>query len=126
LVVVLALAGCTKDSKPVEAPPASFKVQMPRARSSGEVSAVTQVSIKMNDAVFVNGVEVADEAGLTARLRELRGATPSLEVHIQSDPGVAYARIVVTIDAIRQAGVVDVSFDSGNAPVELPVDSGAK
>lgn len=117
VLVIASLGGCTKDSPPATT---SVKVQLPSARRADEVVSAAQVTLGKDGNGTVNGVAFASDAELVAKLRELRTKTPSLELHLLADPSVTYARVVAAIDAAHQAGVVDVSFDSPEAPKPEP------
>ena len=98
LVVLILVAGCTKEPAPAAVPPPSVKVQLPRARSGGEIGNVARVTVGLDGQAFVNGLAVASDEELSAKLRELRTQTPGVEVHVVSDPGVTYARIITVLD----------------------------
>jgi biopolymer transport protein ExbD len=101
-LVVVVLVGCSKEPLPPLAtqPPAS-----------PALTAVAQVHLEPG-VVTLNGAMV--KAGeLAEKLRAVRAQTPSVELHLDAAAGVPYEQVLEAIDAARQAGIVDVSVDSG-------------
>ncbi|MFT3841372.1 MAG: biopolymer transporter ExbD [Myxococcaceae bacterium] len=124
MVVLLLGCACSKQQAEEEkrAAAESVRVQLPKARASGDVVAAVQVHLEAGGAVWLDGAQVkADE--LSSKLRAMRAETPSLEVHLDAAPDMPYAKVIEALDAAHQAGIMDISFD---APPKQPVEAPSK
>ncbi|MBI3088555.1 MAG: biopolymer transporter ExbD [Candidatus Omnitrophica bacterium] len=93
-----------------------IRVNLPSAQTavSSREEPVT-ISLTVDGALFLDQ-EAVTLSGLSERLRQVHAVRPDALVVLNADRQVAHGTVVETLDAIRQAGLQRVSFQT--APAE--------
>jgi biopolymer transport protein ExbD len=95
----------------------SVDVKLPEtAERKNEVPTDTAtVSIDARGAIFLNEEQLPLES-LKEKLRAYQYANPDLPVVLRADRGLGYAQVIQVLDAIKQAGVLNLNIATEVAP----------
>lgn len=87
------------------------EIDKPKAATGGDVQSTLRVSVAQTGDVFVNGVKY-DDAGATARIREIAAQTAKPKAIIAGDRKGAYGAVMHAIDLTMQAGVTAIALEN--------------
>ena len=109
-LIFLALATC---KQPLPAPETEDVMTI-------DAAAVAQltVDVRADGTLALNGGTVKDEAELTSRTRDIARDKPVLSAVIHVDQGVPYDRVIAAERALKQGGVVHMSFGGFGGPLD--------
>jgi biopolymer transport protein ExbD len=100
----------------------AMPLDLPKAATGGEVQQIFTVSLRADGARQVNGVAADTDPVLLNRAKAALLGQPELRAVVQAEGTVPHARVMHTLDILRQAGLSRIAF--GVEPGE-PVE-GAK
>ena len=92
----------------------AIPVDLPKARSSDEVSTQFNVTIARDGSLFVNADALKNDGELTERARQAVASRAEVRAYIFADQSVAYRRVIEVMDALRTGGITEIAF--GVAP----------
>lgn len=100
----------------------AVSMDLPAASQTEEVQVVLSIIVPERGATLVDGESVDGAADLTRRAGEARARNPEVRAVIHADGAVPHRRVIATIDALKQAGLVRVAFGASeaDAPAETP------
>jgi biopolymer transport protein ExbD len=88
----------------------AMPLDLPKAATGGEVQQIFTVSLRADGGRQVNGVAAdTDQVLLNRAKAELLGQ-PELRAVVQADGTVPHARVMHTLDILRQAGLGRIAF----------------
>ena len=98
----------------------AIPMDLPRAATGGEVQTVYAVTIAADGALSVDGRPIANDAELLRSARAAQQQDAELRAVLRAAGAVPHARVLQTMDVLRQAGVGRVAFAVAPGPnVEL-------
>ncbi len=91
-------------------------MDLPEAGHTEQVQVVFSVTVPASGITLVNGEPAATPADLTRLAAEARAREPDLRAVIHADGAVPHRRVLQTLDALKDAGLVRVAFGADETP----------
>ena len=91
-------------------------MDLPKASQAEDVQVIFAVSISKSGTVHVNGRAIANDEALLTLSRAAVAKDEVLRAVIQADGEVPHARVIHTLDLMRQAGLQRVAFATAPLP----------
>jgi biopolymer transport protein TolR len=85
-------------------------MDLPEASQTEQVQVVLSVVVPERGVTLVNGEPASSPAELTRLAAAARARDPELRAVIHADGGVPHRRVLQTLDALKQGGLVRVAF----------------
>ncbi len=109
VLVLFALAGCR------QAPTSETHDVVTIDAAASQI----EIDVRADGTLAMNGRTVKDENALADEARGLAQTTPVIHAVIYVDEGVAYDRVIASMNALKRGGVTHMSFGvRGLAPAD--------
>ena len=91
-------------------------MDLPEASHTEQVQVVLSVTVPAVGVTLVNGEPATTPAELTRLAAAAHARDPDLRAVIHADGGVPHRRVLQTLDALKDGGLVRVAFGADEAP----------
>jgi biopolymer transport protein ExbD len=94
----------------------ALPMDLPAAATGNEVQEIFSLSLPAAGPTLVDGQPIVDSADLLRRARTAQQKNPQLRAVLRADGKVPHARVLQTMDVLRQAGVARIAFAVAPGP----------
>ena len=94
----------------------AMPLDLPKAATGGVVQEIFSVSLRADGATQVDGQAVRSDVELLRRARAALSGQPELRAVVQADGTVPHARVMHSLDVLRQAGISRIAFGVQDGP----------